>query len=141
MGSIFGWLRLDGTRRFRRAYIEQGKGNGKSPMAGGIGLYGLTADGEAGAQIYAAAAKKEQAGILFQDACKMVRAAPALSKRLVFAGGVGREFNIAYLPTGSFFRPVSRDTGRTGSGPRPYFVLVDEVHELPERKIIEMLER
>jgi phage terminase large subunit-like protein len=141
IGSLFGWKRADGRRRFRRAYIEQGKGNGKSPMAGGIGLFGMTAAGEAGAQIYAAAAKKEQAGILFQDACKMVRAAPALAKRLEFAGGVGREFNIAHHASGSFFRPVSRDTGKTGSGPRPYFVLADEVHELPDRKILEMLER
>ncbi len=141
IGSIFGWKRADGTRRFRRAYIEQGKGNGKSPLAGGIGLKGLASDNEAGAQIYAAAAKKEQAQILFQDACKMVRAAPALSKRLEFAGGVGREFNIAHHASGSFFRPVSRDTGKTGSGPRPYFVLADEIHELPDAKILEMLER
>ena len=141
IGSLFGWKREDGRRRFRRAYIEQGKGNGKSPLAGGIGLYGMTADGEAGAQIYAAAAKRDQAGILFADAVKMVKAAPALSKRLEFSGGPGREFNIAHHASGSFFRPVSRDTGKTGSGPRPYFVLADEVHELPDRKIIEMLER
>jgi phage terminase large subunit-like protein len=141
IGSLFGWKRQDGTRRFRRAYIEQGKGNGKSPLAGGIGLYGLASDGEAGAQIYAAAAKKEQAGILFADAVKMVKASAALKKRLKFAGGEGREFNIAHFKSGSFFRPVSRDTGKTGSGPRPYFVLADEVHELPDRKILEMLER
>lgn len=141
LGSLFGWKRADGTRRFRRAYIEQGKGNGKSPIAGGIGLYGMTADGEAGAQIYAAAAKKEQAGILFADAVKMVKASKALKKRLNFAGGEGREFNIAHFQSGSFFRPVSRDTGKTGSGPRPFFVLADEVHELPDRKILEMLER
>jgi phage terminase large subunit-like protein len=141
LGSLFGWKRADGTRRFRRAYIEQGKGNGKSPIAGGIGLYGMTADGEAGAQIYAAAAKKEQAGILFADAVKMVKASAALKKRLNFAGGEGREFNIAHFQSGSFFRPVSRDTGKTGSGPRPFFVLADEVHELPDRKILEMLER
>ncbi|MCP1404261.1 phage terminase large subunit-like protein [Achromobacter insolitus] len=141
VGSLFGWKRADGTRRFRRAYIVQGKGNGKSPLAGGIGLLGLTADGEAGAQIYAAAAKKEQAGILFADAVKMVKASPSLKKRLEFSGGEGREYNIAYHRNTSFFRPVSRDTGKTGSGPRPYFVLADEVHELPDRKIIEMLER
>jgi phage terminase large subunit-like protein len=141
VGSLFGWKRADGRRRFRRAYIEQGKGNGKSPMAGGIGLFGMVAAGEAGAQIYAAAAKREQAAILFQDAVKMVKAAPALARRLEFSGGPGREFNIAHLASGSFFRPVSRDTGKTGSGPRPYFVLADEVHELPDRKIIEMLER
>ncbi|MDO1560409.1 terminase large subunit [Brevundimonas sp. 2R-24] len=141
IGSIFGWKREDGRRRFRRAYIEQGKGNGKSPLAGGIGLKGLASDGEAGAQIYAAAAKREQAGILFADAVKMVKQSPALAKRLEFSGGPGREFNIAHHSSGSFFRPVSRDTGKTGSGPRPYFVLADEVHELPDRKILEMLER
>lgn len=141
IGSIFGWKRADGTRRFRRAFVEQGKGNGKSPLAGGIGLYGLTADHEAGAQVYAAAAKKEQAGILFADAVKMVKASKSLKKRLEFSGGEGREYNIAFHPNGSFFRPVSRDTGKTGSGPRPHFVLADEVHELPDRKSIEMLER
>lgn len=141
IGSLFGWKQADGRRRFRRAYIEQGKGNGKSPIAGGIGLFGMTADGEAGAQIYAAAAKRDQAGILFADAVKMVKHSPALAKRLEFSGGPGREFNIAHHASGSFFRPVSRDTGKTGSGPRPYFVLADEVHELPDRKIIEMLER
>jgi phage terminase large subunit-like protein len=141
IGSIFGWMRADGTRRFRRAYIEEGKGNGKSPLAGGIGLIGMTADGEAGAQIYSAAAKREQAGILFADAVKMVKQSPSLKKRLQFSGGEGNEYNIAHHPSGSFFRPVSRDTGKTGSGPRPYFVLADEVHELPDGKILEMLER
>lgn len=141
VGSLFGWKREDDTRRFRRAYVEQGKGNGKSPMAGGIGLIGMTADGEAGAQIYAAAAKRDQAAILFADAVKMVRASPALSKRIEFSGGMGREYNMAHHASGSFFRPVSRDTGKTGSGPRPYFVLADEVHELPDGKILEMLER
>ncbi len=141
LGMLFGWLRADGTRRFRRAYIEQGKGNGKSPIAGGIGLFGMTADGEAGAQIYAAAAKKEQAGILFQDACKMVRKSKTLEGMLKFSGGMGREFNIAHHPSQSFFRPISKDAGKSGSGPRPHFALCDEVHEHPDRSTMEMLER
>jgi len=141
IGSIFGWKRQDGTRRFRRAYIEQGKGNGKSPLAGGIGLYGLMADGEAGAEIYSAGATKEQAGILFRDAVKMVDKSPDLDKRLKRSGGPGREFNLAYLPKGSFFRPVSRETKKTGSGPRPHFALVDELHEHADGGVIEILER
>lgn len=141
VGSLFGWKRLDGWRRFRRAYIEQGKGNGKSPLAGGIGLYGLTVDGEAGAEVYSAGATKEQAGILFRDAVKMVEKSPDLDKRLKRSGGPGREYNLAYLKNGSFFRPVSRETKKTGSGPRPHFALVDELHEHPDGGIIEMLER
>lgn len=141
VGSVFGWKRLDGTRRFRRAYVEQGKGNGKSPLAGGIGLYGLTFDGEAGAEIYSAGATKDQAGILFRDAVKMVGKSPSLEKRLKMSGGPGREFNIAYLKNSSFFRPVSRETKKTGSGPRPHFALVDELHEHADGGIIEILER
>lgn len=141
IGSLFGWKRLDGFRRFRRAYIEQGKGNGKSPLAGGIGLYGLMADGEPGAEIYSAGATKDQAGILFRDAVKMVDKSPDLDARLKRSGAPGKEYNLAYLAKGSFFRPVSRETKKTGSGPRPHMALVDELHEHADGGIIEMLER
>ena len=140
VGSIFGWKKPDGFRRYRRCYIEMGKGNGKSPLAGGIGLYGLVADNESGAQIYAAAAKKDQAMILFQDAVKMVRQSPALEKAIT-PSGVNPVWNLAYIRAGSFFRPISRDSGKSGSGPRPHFALCDEVHEHPDRGIMEMLER
>lgn len=141
-GSLFGWkLAATGKRRFRRAYIEQGKGNGKSPMVGAIGLYGLVADGEAGAQIYAAGATKEQAGILFRDAVGMVDKAPSLDKVIRRSGGPGREYNLAHMKSASFFRPVSRETKKTGSGPRPHFALCDEVHEHPDGGVIEILER
>ena len=141
LGSLFGWERENGKRRFRRAYIEEGKGNGKSPFAGGLGLFGLMSDGEAGSQVYAAGAKKEQAQILFQDAVKMARAAPKLAGRLKFSGGIGKEFNIAFHEKQSFFRPISKDAGKTGSGPRPHFALLDELHEHPDRSVGEMLER
>jgi phage terminase large subunit-like protein len=141
-GSLFGWMNADGTRRFRRAYIEQGKGNGKSPMAGAIGLYGLIADNEAGAQIYAAGATKDQASILFRDAVNMCDKAPKLGPTVIRrSGGPGREYNLAHLKSGSFFRPVSRETKKTGSGPRPHFALCDEVHEHPDGGVIEILER
>ncbi|QPC43498.1 terminase large subunit [Kaustia mangrovi] len=141
LGSLFGWKKADGTRRFRRAYIEEGKGNGKSPFAGGLGLYGLTADKEPGAQIYAAAATKDQANILFRDAVKMRNQSPALTKRTKTSGAAGKEFNIAHHKSQSFFRPLSKEAGKTGSGLRPHFALCDEVHEHPDRAIMEMLER
>jgi phage terminase large subunit-like protein len=141
IGSIFGWKRQDGTRRFRRAYVEEGKGNGKSPLAGGIGLLGMMADGEAGAEVYAAGATKTQAGILFQDAVKMVDKSPDLHRRIKQSGGAGNVFNLAFLATSSFFRPISREARKTGSGPRPHFALCDEVHEHPDRGVMEMLER
>lgn len=142
-GSIYGWKwKATGKRRFTRAFIEQGKGNGKSPLAGAIGLYGLTADGEAGAEIYSAGATKAQAGILFRDGVKMADQSPQLQPpKIQRSGGPGREYNLAYLKNGSFFRPVSRETKKTGSGPRPHYALCDEVHEHPDRGVIDMLER
>lgn len=141
-GSLFGWKRIkNGKRRFRRAYIEQGKGNGKSPLVGAIGLYGLTADSESGAQIYSAGATKEQASILFRDAVSMVDKSPSLDKAIRRSGGPGREYNLAHMKSGSFFRPVSRETKKTGSGPRPHFALVDELHEHADGGVIEILER
>ncbi|WP_084581773.1 terminase TerL endonuclease subunit [Sphingomonas azotifigens] len=112
-----------------------------SPIAGGIGLYGMMADNEAGAEIYAAGATKQQAGILFNDAVKMVDKSPELAKRVKQSGGPGNVFNMAYLATNSFFRPISREAKKTGSGPRPHFALCDEVHEHPDRGVMEMLER
>lgn len=145
IGCLFGWKvqhsKHGWVRRFRRAYIEEGKGNGKSPLAGGLGLYGMMADGEPGAQVYSAGATKDQAGILFRDAIAMRNQSPEIKRRTKTSGGEGREFNLAHLATNSFFRPVSRETKKTGSGPRPHFVLVDEVHEHPDGGVIEMLER
>ena len=141
LSCLFGWLRADGSRRFRRAYIEEGKGNGKSPFAGGIGLYGMMADDEAGAEIYAVAAHRDQAKILFNDAVAMVDQSPDLAKRITQSGGPGRVYNLAWLPKGSFFRPLSRSAGKSGSGLRPHIGLADELHEHPNRDAVEMIER
>lgn len=148
VGSVYGWQsnrwtkdRREWRRRFRRAFVEEGKGNGKSPLAAGIGLEGLVAAGEAGAQIYSAAAKRDQAAILFQDACKMVRGSPQLKRRLAVQGAPGHEHNIANHLNQSYFRPASRETGKTGAGLRPFYVLADEIHEMPDRRILETLER
>lgn len=145
VGSIFGWQKKSAKwgwiRRFRRAFVEQGKGNGKSPLAAGIGIDLLAAEGEAGAQVYSAAAKKDQAAILFQDAVKMVRASPGLSKRISIQGAVGHEHNLAHHISSSYFRPASRETGKTGAGLRPFGVLADEIHEMQDRRVLDTLER
>jgi phage terminase large subunit-like protein len=138
VGSLFGWKRADGSRRFRRAYIEIAKGNGKSPLMAGIGMWCLLADGEDRAEVYAAASKKDQAMVLFRDAVAMFQQSPALAKRLTPSGG-NPVWNLADLKTGSFFRPISSDDGQ--SGPRPSCALCDEVHEHRNGTMIEMLER
>ena len=137
LGSVFGWKGPDGFRRFRTAYIESGKGSGKSPMAAAVGLYGLLADGEPRAEVYAAARTKDQARVLFRDAVAMARASPPISGRVDFSGGQGQEWNIASLSTGSFFRIVASDTGQ--SGPRPHIALLDEIHEHHDDEVVKMM--
>lgn len=137
VGSLFGWMTVDGYRRFRLGYIETGKGSGKSPLVGGIGLYGLVADGEQRAEIYAAATKRDQAMILFRDAVSMVDMSEKLRSRLVQSGRDEKVWNLFYPNTNSFFRPISADEGK--SGPRPHIGLLDEVHEHKSAATVNMM--
>lgn len=137
IGSVFGWVNEDASRRFRTAYVETGKGSGKSPLAAGVGLYGLVADGEHRAEIYAAATKKDQAMVLFRDAVAMVELSPELGQRIRKSGSTGKEWNLAYLDTSSYFRPIASDDGQ--SGPRPHIILLDEIHEHRDGRMVEML--
>jgi len=142
VGSLHGWLRHDQltgdlVRRFRVAYVETAKGSGKSPLAAGMGMLGLTADGEARAEIYAAATKKDQAMVLFRDAVAMYQLSPELHRRLTPSGMAENIWNLGYRATGSWFRAISADDGQ--SGPRPHVALIDEVHEHKTAQVVEMM--
>lgn len=144
-GSIFGWKVAEGnaldfepgTRRFRTAFIEEGKGNGKSPGAAAVGLYFMLADGEANAEVYAAGSKKDQAMVLFRDAVSMVTNSPELSSRVV-KSGVRPVWQLSFVPSNSFFKPIANDEGQ--SGPRPSCGLIDEIHEHKDRYTVDMIE-
>jgi phage terminase large subunit-like protein len=126
VGSLFGWKwKVSGYRRFRNAYVEIGKGNGKTPLCAGIGLYGLVMDGERAPEIYAAATDRDQAQIMFRDAVRMVDCSPSLAERVV-KSGVQTVHNLSYGM--GFFRPFSREQG-VKSGTRPHMALLDELHE------------
>jgi phage terminase large subunit-like protein len=124
-GSLFGWYTKAGHRRFRMAYVETAKGSGKTPFGAGLMLYLLVADGERGAQVYAAAPTLKQAQDAFRDAERMVEASPDL--RALVDSKVN---NLAVLSTGSFFRPISSEK-RGLDGKRVHGGLVDELHEHP----------
>ena len=137
IGALFGWVDREGRRRFRVAYVETAKGSGKSPLAAGIGLYGLVADNEPRAEVYAAATKKDQAMILFRDAVAMRDLSPDLAARLKKSGVGENAWNLAYPQGGGFFRPISADDGQ--SGPRPHISLLDEIHEHKNGNVVGML--
>lgn len=133
---LFGWLRADGLRRFRQAYLELARKNGKSTLLAGLGLLGLVADGEAGAEIYAAATKREQAKILWSEAVRMTRASPALSKMV-------RHFrasdNLSIEATASRFMPLGADADNM-DGLNIHMALIDEVHAHRTSAIVDVLE-
>jgi phage terminase large subunit-like protein len=140
VGSIFGWKRKsDNMRRFRVAFIETAKGSGKSPLCAGTGIKGLCADGEARAEIYAAATFKDQAMVLFRDACAFYDQSPELQHRLSVSGVGEKRWSLAYPEKHSFFRVIASDTKVGHSGPRPHMALLDEIHEHKDGNIIEML--
>jgi phage terminase large subunit-like protein len=135
IGSLFGWVNERGKRRYREAYLEIGKGNGKTPMAAGVGLLGLMADGERAAEIYAAAAAQEQAAILFKDAVRIVDATPDLVGTPEAPGPITRSggehvWELKHAASLSTFKMLSRESG-SRSGQRPHMGLLDELHEHP----------
>jgi len=129
VGSLFGWLKADGFRRYRRAYIEIAKGAGKTPLSSGMLLYGLTMDGELGGELYCSAVARKQAEIAFRD-CKNMAEKSAFADRLIIT-----EHNIAYPATNSFIRPVSSEA-KSLDGLRVFMCIMDEVHEHRDGKVI-----
>lgn len=128
--TIFGWKRASGLRRFRRAYLELPRGNGKSFLLSGMGLLGLAADGEGGADIFSAATTTEQANITRGDADAMLTARPALAKKL----GLKRTTHAIFQPgTNSSFKALSREA-KNQEGKNIHFGLVDELHAHPTRE-------
>lgn len=129
LSTLFGWKRADGTRRFRTAYVEVARKNGKSTLGAGVGLYLLIADGEPGAEIYSAATKRDQARITHQEAIRMVRASSMLSKRI-------RTFrdNLNIEGTASKFEPLGADAD-TLDGLNIHGAIVDEIHAHKTREV------
>jgi phage terminase large subunit-like protein len=134
VGSLMGWKRPDGTRRFRLAYIEVARKNGKSTIAAGLGLYLLVADKEAGAEVYVAATKREQAKIVWDEAARMRDKSPALKAR------IGKFVNnLHVLETASKMEPLGADAD-TLDGLNPSAVIIDELHAHKSRMVVDVME-
>lgn len=134
VSPIFGWKGPDGKRIIRTAWIELPRKNGKSTLSSGLALVLLCADGEAGAEVYAAAGSTEQAMIVFGAAREMARATPALSGKLRLMKKV-----ITAPTTGGIFRALSK-MADTAHGLNVSGAVVDEVHVHKSRDLIDAIE-
>ncbi|MEG3640669.1 terminase large subunit [Magnetococcus sp. PR-3] len=123
LATIFGWVKPDGARRFRQAYLQIPRKNGKSILAAAVGLYMFCADIEHGAEVYSGATSEKQAMEVFRPARQMVERTKALRER--FGIGVLVK-NLHTIADESRFEPV---IGKPGDGASPSCAIVDEYHE------------
>jgi phage terminase large subunit-like protein len=133
--DIFGIVDENGHRQFRTAYIEIGKKNGKSELAAAVALYLLYADGEPSAEVYGAAADRQQASIVFDVAHQMVRMTPALMKRSKIMAATKRIVNYS---NAGFYQVLSAEVG-TKHGLNVSGLVLDEVHAQPNRRLYDVL--
>ena len=119
---LFGWMRTGGTRRFRYAYVEVARKNGKTTFAAAISLMMMIFDGEQGAEVYTAATKRDQAKICWTEAKNMVAKSPALKKYIE-----SFQRTLVMESTLSKMEPLSRDSDKL-DGLNPHFAVCDEMH-------------
>jgi phage terminase large subunit-like protein len=134
VGCLFGWQRTTGGRRFRRSYLQVARKNGKTTLAAGVGLYGLIADREQGAEVYSAATKAEQAKLIWSEACEMVKRSPKLARFLDINNG-----RVVMESTASFFGYIGSNHKRL-DGLNPHIGLADELHQHPTRDVYDVLQ-
>ena len=122
VANLFGWIRPDGTRRYRSSLIELPRKSGKSHLAAGLALYCLVSDNEQGAEVYTAAADRDQANIVFGIAKRFVEADEYLAKHCKIYRNA-----IVVPSTGSTMKALASDS-RTAHGLNASAVIADELH-------------
>lgn len=152
-GSLFGWHTASGRLRFRSAWLETGKGQAKSPFMAATGIYMVGYRGVPRAEGYAIAWDKDQANVPFKDAVNMCRAPipgqddideelrDTLERlgEVRIRGTLDNAWKIEFPHTNSKFQSLANGTNI--SGPRPNFVLADEIHEFKSGDPIELWKR
>src|SRR4029453_9176373 len=123
--------RRDGTRPYRTVLLEIPRKNGKTELAAAVALYCLFGDGELGAEVYSAAADKDQAAICFNVAARMIRNDPELEAQCDL---VESQKRIVHRKSGSFYRAISAEA-YSKHGFNASAVIYDELHAAPSREL------
>lgn len=130
LATIFGFINIDGIRKYQFAELIIGKKNGKSLLASCVGLYLQVADGEPGPEIYSVATKKDQAKIIWQESKRMVKKSPSLRKRIKpLVAEMDSEFN------DGVFKPLASDKDSL-DGLNVHGALMDEIHQWKDGKAL-----
>lgn len=130
LATIFGFIDIEGNRKYREAILIVGKKNGKSLIASIVGLYLQVGDGEAGPEVYAVATKKDQARIIWSESKRMRNKSPSLKKRIrALVAELVSDFN------DGIFKPLASDSD-TLDGLNVHGCLMDEIHQWKQGKAL-----
>ena len=133
IGDLFGWKQENGLRKYRTAYIQIGRKNGKTTLASSIALLMLFMDKERGSEIYCAASDRAQSGLVFEIAKGMILNNKELSSRAkVFRNSITNESK------GNFFQAISSDSN-TKHGFNANCIIYDELHTAKNRDLYDTL--
>ena len=136
ISALFGFVdSKTGLRKYREAFFMVARKNGKSTMLAGIALYMLLADGEAGAEVYSVATKKDQAKIIFDEVCHMVSQSPYLRKHLK-----KRKSDLYFSASMSKLQPLGKNSD-TLDGLNSSCVILDEAHAVKDRNLYEVMKQ
>lgn len=139
IAPVFGWVHYDAevdavVRVIRVVWIEIPRKNGKSTLASGIANLLLLADGEIGAEVYAAAGDKLQARRVFDDAKKMLLTSPYARRRVRALADV-----VADDKFGGVFRVLSK-VAEAAHGLNVSGAAIDEIHIHKRRDLVDAIE-
>lgn len=136
---LFGWQRTDGKgRRFRRAFVEVARKQGKTEEAAAIMLGGMIIDGEQTAQIYSAATTRHQAKIVY-NAAKMMGRSLRTDSDTMAEGLKVMQHRVIWNPTDSYMEALSAEAG-TLDGLSPHVAVIDEFHAHPSNEVLKVIE-
>lgn len=132
--ALYGFVDEDtGLRKYKKGVLFVARKNGKSTIDAGLANYMLTSDGEGGAEVYSVATKKDQAKIVWEEAKRMIKKSPSLTKRIrCLVGG------LHYDITESTFKALSSDSN-TLDGLNTSFAIADEVHAWKDKNLLDVI--
>jgi len=135
VACLFGWHRADGTRRYREALLYVPRKSGKTPLAAGIVDLVMFTDGEPGAQLFSAAAEREQAALIFRHAAGMIARNPEMMRRVKLY----RTYkSIEYPAEGTVYKALSSEAD-TKHGLGAHLIIVDELHAHRDGELVDVL--
>ena len=137
IGSLFGWRKKRSKiLRFREAYIQMGRKNGKSFLAGELCNDFATFSGYKYGEIYIAATKQEQANIVWKEVQKFVESDEDLKQRYRIRE---HEHEIKSLVTDTIIKSIGRDT-KSADGYKPLLAVLDELHAHPNNQMYKLMQ-